>query len=94
MDTVTEVRCDEKCPEFYLTVLRAIRMRFHQVCKCCGHACESTWLQAVLLFSTSHRCVYQCQFHSGLCDDWQFISRACQPITHLLLFTREDTLKK
>ena len=85
-----------KCPEFYLTVL-GIFIRYvnaHLMSLILGgHACESIWLQTVLFFFTSHRCVYWCQFQ--LPTWWLAVtSRVCQPITHLLLFTREDTLKK
>ena len=73
-------------------------MHFHQICRMHvlifgGHACESTWLQTVLLFL----------FPIGVCIDVNFILAyvtigsyisPCQPITHLQLFTREDTLKK
>ena len=35
-----------------------------------------------------------CNVVFSLPVDFAVISRACQPITHLQLFTREDTLKK
>ena len=54
----------------------------------------STWLQTVLLFfHFPSTCVLM---SISFWPTWQLavISRACQPITHLQLFTREDTLKK
>ena len=85
-----------KCPEFYLTVL-GIFIRYvnaHLMSLILGgHAHESIWLQTVLSFFTSHLCVYWCQFQL---PTWRLAvtSLACQPITHLLLFTSEDTIKE
>ena len=87
-----------KCPEFYLTVLGIFTryVKAHLMSLIIGgNAREWIWLQTVLSFFTSHRCVLSliwCQFQL---PTWHLAvtSRACQRITHLLLFTREDTLK-
>ena len=74
-------------------------MHFQQICEMHilifgGHACESTWLHTMLLFLL---------LPVGVCIDVNFIlayttvavmSRACQLISHLQLFIREDTVTK
>ena len=61
MDTVTDVGCDENV--LNLTVLgifiRYMYVNAHLMSLILvGHARESIWLQTVLSFFTSHRCVY------------------------------------
>ena len=59
------------------------------------HKCESTWLQTVLFFYVPLACVLML-ISVCLCDDWQFclVHVKSLYITHLLLFTREETFTK
>ena len=90
---MTDVCCDENV--LNLTVLgcsifiRYMYVNAHLMSLILGgHSRESIWLQTVLSFFTSHRCVYWCQFQL---PTWRLAvtSRACQPITHLLRHTKE-----
>ena len=86
-----------KCPEFYLTVLgifiRYVNAHLNVLNIRWTRTWKSIWLQTVLSFFISRRCVYWCQFHSGLCDDWQLHLAPVNQL-HICYCLQGKTLKK
>ena len=86
-----------KCPEFYLTVLGIFIRYVNSHLNVLNIRWTGTWKHmasnCVVIFHFPSVCVLM---SISFWPKWRLAvtSSACQPITHLLLFTSEDTLKK
>ena len=81
-----------KCPEFYLTVLGIVIRYVKAHLNVLNIRWTRTWKHMASICVVVLVCVLM---SISFWPTWRLAvtSRACQPITHLLLFTREDTLK-